>query len=231
MVFKKLLSVAGGKGSQKGKTLLAGETDQARSDAARGLSKLNKKDMDALYKAQAEIRGLAAKAKMQVKTFRKKNPNNKHVQTIHRLKPEIKAKDLGSSTSTTTTTTKVTKTVKKTPPTKTELKAKFEAKKKPATTKAIKKEVNELAKTGTPTKSLYDLGKVDTKNLTATQKTAMQKFKNFTPSAKPGTVAYDREINKASAELAKALGKTSASGKKYTRKKRRRRRITKKNAK
>jgi hypothetical protein len=197
---------------------LAGMTDQAKSDAARGLSKLSKKDTEALYNAQAKIRGLAAEAKMQVKAFRKKNPDNTHVKTVYRIKPEIKERDQGKGG---TTTTKA--------PTKTELKAKLAQKKKPTVkTTTTKKEVDDLAKTGTPTKSVYNLGKKEGK-VTAKQKAAMKKFSEFTPISKVGTTSYDREINKASAELARSLGKTSATGKKYIRKKRRTRRVKKKN--
>lgn len=218
MVFKFLKGVSK-KGSQKGLKKLSGVGDQARSDIARGLSKISKSDTEALYKAQSKIRGLAAEAKMQVKAFRKKNPNNPHVKTVYRIKPEIEQRDKGKSTIAPTTTTKL--------PTKTTT-SKTRKKKTTATTKTVtKKEIDDLAKTGTPTKAVYNLGKTEGK-ATAKQKAAMKKFAEFKPTSRVGTADYDREINKASAELARAMGKTSATGKKYTRKKRRTRRTKKK---
>jgi len=218
MVFKFLKGVSK-KGSQKGLKKLSGVGDQARSDIARGLSKISKSDTEALYKAQAKIRGLAAEAKMQVKAFRKKNPNNPHVKTVYRIKPEIEQRDKGKATIAPTTTTKL--------PTKTTT-SKTRKKKTTTTTKtATKKDIDALAKTGTPTKTVYNLGKTEGK-VTAKQKAAMKKFAEFKPTSRVGTAEYDREINKASAELARVMGKTSAAGKKYTRKKRRTRRTKKK---
>ena len=218
MVFKFLKGVSK-KGSQKGLKKLSGVGDQARSDIARGLSKLSKSDTEALYKAQAKIRGLAAEAKMQVKAFRKKNPNNPHVKTVYRIKPEIEQRDKGKATIAPTTTTKI--------PTKTTT-SKTRKKKTTTTTKtATKKEIDDLAKTGTPTKTVYNLGKTKGK-VTAKQKAAMKKFAEFKPTSRVGTADYDKEINKASAELARVMGATSATGKKYTRKKRRTRRTKKK---
>lgn len=214
MVFKFLKGVSK-KGSQKGLKKLSGVGDQARSDIARGLSKMSKADTEALYKAQAKIRGLAAEAKMQVKAFRKKNPNNPHVKTVYRIKPEIEQRDKGKATIAPTTTTKL--------PTKTTTSKTRKRKTKTVT----KKEIDDLAKTGTPTKTVYNLGKTEGK-VTAKQKAAMKKFAEFKPTSRVGTAEYDREINKASAELARAMGKTSATGKKYTRKKRRTRRTKKK---
>ena len=149
MVFKFLKGVSK-KGSQKGLKKLSGVGDQARSDIARGLSKLSKADTEALYKAQAKIRGLAAEAKMQVKAFRKKNPNNPHVKTVYRIKPEIEQRDKGKATIAPTTTTKI--------PTKTTT-SKTRKKKTTTTKTATKKEIDDLAKTGTPTKTVYNLGK------------------------------------------------------------------------
>ena len=63
---------------------------------------------------------------------------------------------------------------------------------------------------------------------TEKQKAAMKKFAEFKPTSRVGTADYDKEINKASAELARVMGATSATGKKYTRKKRRTRRTKKK---
>ena len=218
MVFKFLKGVSK-KGSQKGLKKLSGVGDQARSDIARGLSKMSKSDTEALYKAQAKIRGLAAEAKMQVKAFRKKNPNNPHVKTVYRIKPEIEQRDKGKATIAPTTTTKL--------PTKTTT-SKTRKKKTTTTTKtATKKDIDALAKTGTPTKTVYNLGKTEGK-VKAKQKAAMKKFAEFKPTSRVGTAEYDREINKASAELARVMGKTSAAGKKYTRKKRRTRRTKKK---
>ena len=217
MVFKFLKGVSK-KGSQKGLKKLSGVGYQARSDIARGLSKISKSDTEALYKAQAKIRGLAAEAKMQVKAFRKKNPNNPHVKTVYRIKPEIEQRDKGKATIAPTTTTKI--------PTKTTT-SKTRKKKTTTTKTATKKEIDDLAKTGTPTKTVYNLGKTEGK-VTAKQKAAMKKFAEFKPTSRVGTAEYDREINKASAELARVMGKTSAAGKKYTRKKRRTRRTKKK---
>ena len=217
MVFKFLKGVSK-KGSQKGLKKLSGVGDQARSDIARGLSKMSKADTEALYKAQAKIRGLAAEAKMQVKAFRKKNQNNPHVKTVYRIKPEIEQRDKGKATIAPTTTTKL--------PTKTTT-SKTREKKTTTTKTATKKEIDDLAKTGTPTKTVYNLGKTEGK-VTAKQKAAMKKFAEFKPTSRVGTAEYDREINKASAELARVMGKTSAAGKKYTRKKRRTRRTKKK---
>ena len=217
MVFK-FLKGGSKKGSQKGLKKLSGVGDQARSDIARGLSKMSKADTEALYKAQAKIRGLAAEAKMQVKAFRKKNPNNPHVKTVYRIKPEIEQRDKGKATIAPTTTTKL--------PTKTTT-SKTRKKKTTTTKTATKKDIDALAKTGTPTKTVYNLGKTEGK-VTAKQKAAMKKFAEFKPTSRVGTAEYDREINKASAELARAMGKTSATGKKYTRKKRRTRRTKKK---
>ena len=217
MVFKFLKGVSK-KGSQKGLKKLSGVGYQARSDIARGLSKISKSDTEALYKAQAKIRGLAAEAKMQVKAFRKKNPNNPHVKTVYRIKPEIEQRDKGKATIAPTTTTKL--------PTKTTT-SKTRKKKTTTTKTATKKEIDDLAKTGTPTKTVYNLGKTKGK-VTAKQKAAMKKFAEFKPTSRVGTADYDKEINKASAELARVMGKTSAAGKKYTRKKRRTRRTKKK---
>ena len=214
MVFKFLKGVSK-KGSQKGLKKLSGVGDQARSDIARGLSKMSKADTEALYKAQAKIRGLAAEAKMQVKAFRKKNPNNPHVKTVYRIKPEIEQRDKGKTITATTTKLPTKTTTSKT------------SKKKTTTKIATKKDIDDLAKTGTSTKTVYNLGKTEGK-VTARQKAAMKKFAEFKPTSRVGTAEYDREINKASAELARVMGQTSAAGKKYTRKKKRTRKTKKK---
>ena len=203
MVFKFLKGVSK-KGSQKGLKKLSGVGDQARSDIARGLSKMSKSDTEALYKAQAKIRGLAAEAKMQVKAFRKKNPNNPHVKTVYRIKPEIEQRDKGKATIAPTTTTKL--------PTKTTT-SKTRKKKTTTTKTTTKKEIDDLAKTGTPTKTVYNRGKTKGK-VTAKQKAAMKKFAEFKPTSRVGTADYDKEIIKASAEFARVMGATSATGKK-----------------
>ena len=57
--------------------------------------RMGRKDSDtkALYEAQDIIRQLAKKAGMTVTSWRRKNPKNKHVKTLYRIKPNLKAKD------------------------------------------------------------------------------------------------------------------------------------------
>lgn len=74
---------------------LAGVENPKHSNLARNLGKSSQENIEKLYSAQEAIRNAAKKAGMSVKQYRKKNPNNKHVKTVYRLKPNIKANDLG----------------------------------------------------------------------------------------------------------------------------------------
>jgi len=74
---------------------LTGVKNPKHSNLARNLGKSSQENIEKLYAAQEAVRNAAKKAGMSVKQYRKKNPNNKHVKTVHRLKPNIKANDLG----------------------------------------------------------------------------------------------------------------------------------------
>ena len=140
-------------GSQKGKPLLSGVTDQSRSDAMRGLAKRSAASTDALYSAQAKVRELAQKAGMRVAQYKQKNPNNAHVKTIDRILNRKSTTTTAAPKKKTTTTTKAkqltqvreaAKKAKLDDPTKgarkqtglDKAKARLAAKKKTTTTKA-----------------------------------------------------------------------------------------------
>jgi|TARA_R100000030_G_C3201890_1_gene111130 hypothetical protein len=76
---------------------LAGVKNPKHSNLARNLGKSSQENIEKLYSAQEKIRNAAKKAGMSVKQYRKKNPNNKHVRTVYRMKPNIKANDLGET--------------------------------------------------------------------------------------------------------------------------------------